>query len=497
MPLGFYATTIGFIGGVAGQSVYSWSGMIAWTLLILGGCVTVIGLYAFRSWRAAAIGLFLLTFGAGCLRTSIVPTELPNSFAVLIDKKIILEGTVVTSPDERETSKRITVEVSRERETTRILAVAPVYGELEIGDRVSVSGVFSLPKPFDTDGGRVFRYDTFLAKDGIFAIVQPAQIERTGRSTSIALTILRHIARAHETFVRAIRFALPQPESALAVGIIAGGKQGLGKQLLDAFGIAGMLQIVVLSGYNVMIVAEGLLKLLSSLPRRIALAIAAAGVVGFILAAGSGSSAVRAGIMAMIALTARGTERTYDVLRALIVALCCMLLANPLLLIHDPGLQLSFMATLGLIFGVPITTHWLQWIRSPMLQELTATTLAAQIAVLPILLHQSGNLSLVALPANILAMPVIPAAMALSALAAAIAFVTHSVVPLVGIVVGLPAYALLAYVIRIAEWSAAVPFANVVIPAFPFWLVIAAYMWMGWYVHKVRKMPLRAGGIHA
>jgi competence protein ComEC len=175
--------------------------------------------------------------------------------------------------------------------------------------------------------------------------------------------------------------------------------------------------------------------------------------------------------MACIALFARGANKTYAVLRALLVALLVMVLVNPLLLLYDPGLQLSCIATLGLILGTPIIEPKLAWMRTAFMREIIATSIVAQVAVLPLLLYQSGNLSVVALPATVLATPVIPLAMGLSFVASIVALVVPSLAPLVGI----PAYLVLSYVIGIAQVAASLPFAQIIIPAFPAGIMFLVY----------------------
>ena len=91
--------------------------------------------------------------------------------------------------------------------------------------------------------------------------------------------------------MRALESALPEPHASLAEGILVGGKQGLGPDLLDAFTVAGLLPIIVLSGYNVMIVAESVLVLLGVLPKRYALFLSGITVAVFVFIAGGGSSA--------------------------------------------------------------------------------------------------------------------------------------------------------------------------------------------------------------
>lgn len=485
----FYAGVFSFLFGVFLRSEI----VIPWVFVLLTAVAGAVFLGSVFIWKEgtylrlfALASIMLTCVSIGIERTALAPVALPSAFESLVNKKVSLEGIIVAQPDVREATDRLTVEIEQGSVKTRIIASTGLQQQFHVGDRVRISGTFKEPAPFDSDGGRVFRYDQFLAKDGIFGIVQPAQVSLIGRSGNRWLSFLRVLQYIKDTFDTAVEEAIPQPESALAIGIIAGGKQGLGKQLLDAFTVAGMLQIVVLSGYNVMIVAEGVLAVLRAVPKRAALIIAAVAITLFVLAAGAGTSAVRAGIMALIALTARGTHRTYNVLRALFIALVLMLLWNPLLLAFDPGLQLSFMATLGLILGSNLIERRLLWVGNATLREMLATTLAAQAAVLPLLLYQSGNLSLVAIPANLLAMPVLPAAMALSAIAALSAFFFNSVSALVPSLLGIPAYLLLAYVIAIADYSARIPFANIILPAFSAWLLIPAYAALGYAVWKAQ-----------
>jgi len=441
-----------------------------------------IGLYVF-------IGGFLFGVLLGTLRVQLVPRNLPEPFQSLIGHSVSLTGTVVVLPDVRETSDRLTIEVTMAGTRTRIIASAPLYPSVRAGDIVQVTGPLKKPAPFATDGGRTFAYDEFLRKDGIYAVMQPASLQILGVRQELWLSTLRVLGYITNAFNTALTRALPEPESSLATGILIGGKQGLGTKLINEFMVAGMLQIVVLSGYNVMIVANGILQTLSFLPKRIASIIAMASIALFVLAGGAGASAVRAGIMAWFAILARTYHKNYDVLRILVVALFLLVLWKPLSLVYDPGLQFSFLATVELILGSSLLMARLTFIRNLVVREMFATTIAAQLGVLPLLLWQTGNLSLIALFANIAAMPVIPFAMAASALAGLVAFplgLVHSALPLLA---GLPAFVSLWYVIHVATVSAALPFANIVLPQFPFWLVIVSYAALTLLVWKLGKEP--------
>lgn len=433
--------------------------------------------------------LLLLFLTLGGLRVAVVPLHPPAAFLPLIDTNVNLTGTIVADPDLRETNQRLTIEVQKEGARMKLTAVADRYTSYSYGDQVLVSGPLTLPEAFDTDGGRSFAYDKFLAKDGIFTVMQHASVHVSGSANDPLTTIARFLLTGKHAFATALEDALPEPHASLAEGLLVGGKQGLGQDLLDDFTVSGLLPIVVLSGYNVMIVAEGLLALLAFLPRRFALTVAGLSIVAFVFIGGAGSSAVRAGFMACLGLFGKMAGRRYDALRALLVVFVLMLLVTPLSLAYDPGFDFSFLATLGLIVLSPlIATRTLHRINHGFIREMLATTLAAQIFVLPLLLYETGNLSLVALPANVLVLPAVPFAMAFSAVAGGIALV----VPAVATYVGLPAYALLAYIIGVATTAAGLPFAHMIIPAFPFVLTLPFYVLIWWLCVRLEKDPRQA-----
>ncbi|MBP9816885.1 MAG: ComEC/Rec2 family competence protein [Candidatus Pacebacteria bacterium] len=462
---------IGFALGILASLSLAASGFIGLLGLLLLLAGTKRTLYT-------SISIFLLLVAIGSGRTLLMPT-FPEPLRPLLNTNVVMEGRVVADPDIREESQRISL---RTEEAT-VLAVVPLYPEVKYGEQVRVEGKLVLPEPFDTTGGRVFRYDHFLEKNGIFVLVERAHLEVLAPRDG-ALTNLRGFFSDVKTgFLASLATALPEPEAALAGGLVAGGKQGLGDSLLDAFIRSGLIHIVVLSGYNVMIVAEAVLRLLSVFPRRIATTAAALTIGAFVLAAGAGAASIRAGLMAGIALFARATYKTYDAVRALVVAGILMLLWNPLLLAYDPGFQLSFVATLGLILGAPLVERKLTSIKNNFIREIAASTIAAQISVLPLLLYQNGLFSVVALPANLLVLPVVPLAMAASALAGLAGFLIPTVAP----IIGLPAYVLLAYIVKVVEVSSSLPLAAFSVPAFPFIITVLAYAGLGYYVWKNKE----------
>lgn len=475
----FLAGLLGFASGILCRSFFFFTWPVLVFFLVLAGII----LATWFSWRrsfylvcvAALIGCVL---GAG--RVMLAPAAIPESFLPLVGTEVSLEGTIVAEPDIRETTQRVTVEVTRGGARTKLLAVAPLYPEVSYGDRVRVEGKLTYPEPFATDTGRTFRYDRFLAKDGIFILAKAASMETLARGEGIGTRIMATLLAGKHAFQEGIANAIPEPGASLASGLITGGKQGLGADLLDAFIITGLIHIVVLSGYNVMIVAEAMLRLFGFLSKRAGALIAMLTIGLFVLAAGAGAASVRAGLMAGLGLVARATGRTYAVVRALLVVAFLMLFMNPLLLAFDPGFQLSFVATLGLILLAPVIEARLAFMSSAFCRDIIAATLAAQIFVLPLLLYQTGLFSLVSLPANLLVLPLVPLAMALSAAAGLIGMLLPALAPLAG----LPAHLILSYILEIARFTSTLPAAAVSMPQFPFLLVPLAYLGLAVVIAK-------------
>ncbi len=476
----------GFAGGILAYSFLpnTWPGVAA--LVVVAGALFLLP----RTKVSLLASVFVFLAALGMARVMFVPTTLPEPFRELVGSSVQIEGVVVADPDVREVNQRLTIETQTEGATTRVLVVAPVYPEVRYGELIRAEGTFSLPEAFATDGGRTFSYDTFLAKEGVFALLKNAEIEVIAPRSGILASIRGALSDFKFAGIDALARALPEPHSSLAAGLILGGKQGLGATLLDDFIASGLVHIVVLSGYNVMIVAEFVLRAFGFLPKRRAALLGALTIAAFVLAAGAGAASVRAGIMAGVAVFGRATGRTYDAFRALLLAGVLMVLISPLTLAFDPGFQLSFIATLGLIFGAPLVERRLAFIQSAFLREIAAATIAAQASVLPLLLYQNGLFSLVALPANLLVLPIIPLTMLASALAGVAGFLLPGIAP----ILAFPAYLLLSYVISVVEVAAQLPLATLSLPSFPFIFVLFAYALLVLFLVRASRTHLQQVG---
>lgn len=486
-----WAVSVGFVTGVLMRSFVEVSWPFA-AFLVLSGAVMCVLYIVQKRMVALFCGIILCTGALGILRIDIAAITPEPALSERLTEQVTVVGTIFDEPDVRERNVRLHVDVhellveaGRLPISAKLLAVVPPHSGISYGDTVQLTGQLDVPEVFDTSAGRTFDYPMFLAKDGIAYQLRFAEGEvlatNQGNPIKRAAIAIKHL------YLEGLQNVLPEPAAGLAGGITVGDKRSIGEELSENFQQVSLIHIVVLSGYNMTIVINAASHALASVPRYGQFALSGVIVALFVLMTGGAASATRAGAMALIATYARLTGRSYIALRVLVVVAAAMTLWNPYLPAFDPGFQLSIIATMGLVLFTPVIAARIPFITERFqMREIIASTLGTQMAVLPLLLYQNGLLSFVAVPANVLALVFVPAAM-LASFVAAIAGVVFGAW---GTFVALPALVLLKYIIAVAEVLAALPFASVTIPAFGVWAVAIAYALMALaYLRLQKKSP--------
>lgn len=402
--------------------------------------------------------------------------EKPN-YDKVTGEKVELEGIVVDVPDVRIFNQRIVVNPIGQE--SNVLVVIPKEIEVFYGDKIRVLGILETPENFMTSSGREFNYERYLANKDIYFIIKNAEIEIF--SNNNLSFIKARLFKLRNSFMDNINRIIVSPKSDLANGLILGARGGFDTEMKDEFISTGTIHIVALSGYNITIVAEGVMKIFGQIfSQTISIVFGIFIIILFIIMTGASATAVRAGVMSFIMLFGRMTGRSYDAGRALIIA-GLLMIAYDLRVVTDISFQLSFLATAGVLFVTPKVIGWVKFI--PMrfnFRELVATTIAATISVLPILLYSTGVFSLVSLPVNILILPLIPITMLFSFLVGVVGFIS----PTLSIPFGLIADLFLSYILAMVHFFASLPFASVNIKSFPLLITIILYVLLFWWVFK-------------
>ncbi|MGC9599185.1 MAG: ComEC/Rec2 family competence protein [Minisyncoccia bacterium] len=253
------------------------------------------------------------------------------------------------------------------------------------------------------------------------------------------------------------REVLPEDQAALLGGIAFGSKVYFKKELKDAMALSGTTHLVAVSGYNITIVivaARDLFKRFFS--RRATFFAAVVALVLFMFMVGLQASAVRAAIMGFLALVAREMGEEYSMRNAIVFTAAFMALLDPSVLTGNVGFILSFLSLAGIVYLGPPLKRLLRYREDSDgslfdWKENAATTLSAQLMVMPVLINSFGRFSLVAILANILILSTVPLTMFFGALFALLGFVSHHLIFFAAKLVGL----ILAYQLFVMRLFAA------------------------------------------
>lgn len=485
------------VGGLA-SGVLSRSFSSAWPYLMVA---LLVGAFTLVFWRRVRFAPLLIvavasSFTLGYWRMDAMEARYDEqvvAFAPAVSQEVSFEGMIVRDPELRETNVVLFVEVEGSEQRIRVSASREL--EVDYGDFVRVTGVLARPEPFESAFGRMFPYERYLRVHGVTHTISFADVGVVSHGGGQGM--LRMLFRAKQRFAESVASLLPEPHASLALGLVLGEKHGLGDKLKSVFRMVGIIHIVVLSGYNLTIVAEALMRLLQPifLPRMRAL-IGALAIVAFAVAVGPSATVVRATIMALLVLFARATGRTYVALRALLLAGACMIALNPHALAFDPGFQFSYLATLGLILLGPLVDRVVSFLPSYAgMREYASATIATQIAVAPLILWSIGTVSVIAVVANVLILIAVPIAMLLVFITGIIGLIAPTLT-----FAAYPAYLVLTYILGAAEVLSRVPFAELILPPFPFMVVACMYACLGgvliYGATRKRKTPERvASGV--
>ncbi len=446
---------LGFVGGIVLASLTGFAWPVVGLFLVLIFAFLSLFFILARQKLFLALAIIFIGVVLGLVRFNFSQTDdlsLPDCKNV--EKKCV--GLIVNDPDRRDVSTRLVIKL--DSAPGKILAITDNFTDYAYGDKIELSGKIERPQNFMIDQGTVFDYQNYLLVRGIKQTVYLPKLKIVARGQGSF--IKSQLFSLKNNFLANLRRALPEPAASLAGGLILGDKGGLGKQTEDEFRKAGVSHIIVLSGYNITIVAESVLLFFSWLTPALAWLLGIGSIFLFVIMTGGEAAAVRSAVMGAIALIARRWGRTYDAGVALVFAGFLMILWNPKLLAFDLGFQLSFLATLGLIYLSPLVSWALGWSTKVSdigarpfiggLKEIICITTGAQLAVYPWLLYKMGKASLIGFVSNIFILPPIPWAMFASFLTGITGFFSS----FLSLLFSYPTYFLLAYILKMAHFFA-------------------------------------------
>lgn len=231
------------------------------------------------------------------------------------------------------------------------------------------------------------------------------------------------VSQLRSAFMKNLR-GVDANSAGLVAGLAIGDVSKLHQNLIDDMKLVSLTHLTAVSGANCAIVLAMFYLLVRKLGggRWWRLGIGLLALIGYVQLVGAQPSVLRAAVMAAGVLVGISLGRKTSPSSALAVSVIVLLIADPWLA-TDFGFALSVAATIGLlVLTQPLTTR-LQKYMPTWLAIAVGVALSAQILCLPILLQLQAGLSTYALPANVLAEPLVAPVTILGILACLVAWI--------------------------------------------------------------------------
>ncbi|GAA3757719.1 ComEC/Rec2 family competence protein [Salinactinospora qingdaonensis] len=399
-----WLTMLVLLGGSAASAV-----VVGAVLAVLAGLALVVG-RARREWSVAGVVAVLLCSGTGAFVVAgRLATVESSPLTRLAAREEVVELAVTITRDPRARvgpagaggheyvieGRTAWVEVAGEHVRTRVPVVLLASGEqwsaLLPSQRVRAQGTLLQARD-----------------DGLVAALVP--VRGPPREVSPATTV-QELAGTVRQRLRAACAVLPQPERGLLPAMVVGDVSGVAPQTREEFRATGMTHLLTVSGANLAILTGTVLAVARWLRLPVWAAVGGGAVMipVFVVVARPEPSVLRAAFMAAVALAALASGRSRSAVAALAASVLGLLLFVPELA-RSYGFALSVLATGGIVVLAP---RWRdRWARRVprVVAEPVAVATAAHVACAPVLVLLAGEVSWIAIPANVAVAPVVAVA---------------------------------------------------------------------------------------
>ena len=439
-----------WLGGLAAGPL-SWPSLLGATVLLGAGWLWLARRPHSRAvLRAVAASLlvFVAVAGASVARHDQVRT---NPVAVLAADGAVAGLTGVVTSDPRTVSGRFadqTLVRLQVREVTGrggahalstpvVVLGGPEWTSVALGATVRTSGRL---RPTDGPDAAAL----VLARDDLEVLARPDVWWRAADRVRASL----RASVAHR----------PSDQRALVPALVDGDDARVDDDLADDFRVTGLTHLLAVSGTNLTLLVGFLLAMARWLGvrGRWHLVVGGLGIVGFVLLARTEPSVLRAAVMGAVGLVGLGANGRERGSRALGLAVVGLLLVDPGLA-TSIGFGLSVLATAGILVLAPVWRDTMACWMPRWLAEAVAVPAAAQLACTPLVAAISGQVSLVAVGANLAVAPAVGPATVLGLSGGVLGLLW----PALGRVAGTLATWCVAWIVTVARHGAQLPAAAV------------------------------------
>ncbi|MEA3449762.1 MAG: ComEC/Rec2 family competence protein [Patescibacteria group bacterium] len=486
----FYFLCLAFIAGIALASFVNLKflkfELIYFALAMFSLILAIIFWQNFNFRFIALLGLFLFL---GIWRYAIfLPNDSIDKVWHYNNQTIELGGQIVSEVKYDANKQKILfgkIIKNNKKLDGQVLLMADSYPRYKYGDELKFECELQAPEPF-----MGFAYDRYLARHDIYSLCYYPKLKLISDNNCKRFFVL--IYKFKDYLRTRFEQSLDIQPAALAKAMLLGDKQGISDELRTKFSRAGISHVVAISGMHIGIITTIILLLINQagLGRKASYILTSTFLFLFIIMVGLPASAVRAGIMGFLLLTATYLGRLNQLKYSLIIAAFILLIFNPFLLRDDIGWQLSFLAVFGIAFFypyfemliikyIPQKVIKIKIIKSILL--IINITLSANIMVWPIVAYNFGVVSLVSPLSNLLILWTLPFLFVFLCFGLIFGFL-----PGLSFLIFKLAELLLFYIIKISELLINLPYAYTEIYSFNIYLIIIYYLILAYILFIIK-----------
>ncbi len=282
-----------------------------------------------------------------------------------------------------------------------------LFDRLFPGNLVKVTGTYRKGREERNPGE--FDYNKYLHSNNISGTVSIYNAKDV-TVTSEEINIFQNLTfTARKTLDKIITRMHTPKTSALLKGLILADRTDINFETMTQFINAGVVHILAVSGQNVGFIALIFYILFGRLNIYLRSFLTITGILLFMFITGASPSVFRASVMSIVIIFAFLSNRTTNIYNSLAVAALIILALNPSEL-FNPGFQLSFSAVISIAYFYPVFRRLIN--NGSRINNLfkyillfACVSISAQIGTIPFTLYYFDKLSLVAIFANIIVIP--------------------------------------------------------------------------------------------
>jgi competence protein ComEC len=208
-------------------------------------------------------GLVLVGLLAGCGRTLLVHApvgehDLAYYNSLSSGPVIAVAGVVADEPviGDRWQRIRVSAETIKSRSGTPAVpvsgdmyAIVSRYPTYNVDERVALTGTLTVPPRFGT-----FDYAAYLVRQGVYSYMTYPRVSSLGPADTN--NARRALSTARSRVRDTLRRAVPEPEAALAVGVVTGDRSSIPSDIQQAFQTSGTTHVLAISGENITLLSD-------------------------------------------------------------------------------------------------------------------------------------------------------------------------------------------------------------------------------------------------